>query len=238
MRRPGRSLIRGLVASAVAWTASVAPGAAQDRNIDGGTFEHFVGESFAGTETFAVRLRGEDVVAVGRITREGGGDPLRALEVGIRLDALGRLIRYELHTREGPAFHVVVNRTGSRLRVTTASPEGERVSELQTTDRLLVLEREIAHLYYGLAALLRDTAEPRGLRLEALIPSEGRKLPLRVVTMTRDTVAVGGAPVASTRFELQLGEETTVLWVAIGDGRITRVASPTRRWTAIRTSLD
>jgi hypothetical protein len=208
------------------------------RQLDGGTFEHFVDGSFAGTETFAVRQRGEDVIAVGRITREGGPDALQSLEVGVRFDGRGRLLRYELHTREGPPLHVVVNRTGSRLRLTMASPEGERVTEFQAAGRLLVLEREIAHLYYGLAALLRATAEPRGLQLEVLVPSEGRKLPVRVAGMARDTVAVGEARVAATRFDLQIGEEATVLWISTSNGRIARVANPDRRWTAVRTMLD
>lgn len=230
---------RGLWIGALLLPMAVAPGTAQeDRQLDGGTFEHFVGGSFAGSETFAVRRRGEDVLAVGRITREGGPDALQSLEVGIRFDGRGRLLRYELHTREGPALHVVVNRTGSRLRVTMASPEGERVTEFQTTDRLLVLEREIAHLYYDLASVLRGTAEPRGLQLEVLVPSEGRKLPLRVAGISRDTVTVGDAGVAATRFELQVGDETTVLWISTADGRIARVANPGRRWAAIRTALD
>jgi len=215
------------------------PGAAQeDRQLDGGTFEHFVGGSYAGAETFAVRQRGDDVIAVGRITREGGPGTLQALEVGFRLDGLGRLVRYELHTREGPAMHVVVNRTGSRLRVTTATPEGERVTEFQASGSLLVLEREIAHHYYELARLLRETAEPRSLALEALVPSEGRKVALRVTNLSRDTVSVGDAQVASTRYELRLGDETTYLWIATSNGRITRVASPDRRWSAVRQSLE
>lgn len=233
----GRS--RGLWIAALLMAIVATPGAAQEyQQLDGGTFEHFVDGSFAGSETFAVRRRGEDVIAVGRITREGGGDDLQSLEVGVRFDGRGRLLRYELHTREGPALHVVVNRTGSRLRVTTASAEGERVTEFQAADRLLVLEREIAHLYYDLATLLRAAAEPRGLQLEVLVPSEGRKLPLRVAGLSRDTVSVGEARVSATRFELRLADETVVLWISSADGRIARVASPDRRWTAVRTSLD
>ena len=232
--RPGRLWLGALLLSIAA-----SPATAQEyQQLDGGTFEHFVEGSFAGSETFAVRRRGEDLIAVGRITREGGADDLQSLEVGVRFDGRGRLLRYELHTREGAPLHVVVNRTGSRLRVTMASPEGERVTEFLAADRLLVLEREIVHLYYDLATILRAAAEPRGMELEVLVPSEGRKLPLRVAGLSRDTVAVGEARVAATRFELRLADETIVLWISTADGRIARAASPDRQWAAIRTSLD
>lgn len=210
---------------------------AQERPLDGGTFEHSVSGSFAGTETFAVRRRGEDVLAVGRVTREGGAEALRALEVGLRLDAQGRPVRYELHTREGPSLHVVVNRTGSRLRVTTTAEEGERFTEFLANERLLVLEREIAHHYFVLAGLLRESPDPRSVDLEALVPSEGRTVPLRVRSFSRDTVVLGDTPVASTRYELSVGSEETLLWLDIDVGRITRVAIPERRWEAVRLDL-
>ena len=239
MRERSWTRRRGAALGALSCLLLAAPGSAQeDRQLDGGTFEHFVGASYAGTETFAVRRRGDDVIAVGRITREGGPGTLQSLEVGFRVDGLGRLVRYELHTREGPPLHVVVNRTGSRLRVTTASPEGERVTEFQAAGSLLVLETEIAHHYYELARLLREAAEPRDLALEALVPSEGRKVPVRVMALSRDTVSVGDAPVASTRYELRLGDETTYLWIATSNGRITRVATPDKRWTAVRQAME
>jgi hypothetical protein len=208
--------------------------ALQEGQLDGGTFEHSVGNSFAGTETFAVRRRGEDVVAVGRVTREGGPEALLALEVGMRLDTFGRPLRYELHTREGPPLHVVVNRTGSRLRVTTTADEGERFTEFLAHERLVVLEREIAHHYYGLARRLRDAADPRALDLDVLVPSEGRTVALLVRALSRDTLTLQGTRVSSTRFELSVGGEQTVLWIATEDGRIMRVAIPGRGWEAAR----
>ncbi len=230
------------VAGMVLWTVCElgAPGSAaaqQDRvegQLGGGTFEHSVNGGFAGTETFAVRRRGEDVVAVGRVTREGGPEALMALEVGVRLDGSGRPVRYELHTREGPALHVVVNRTGSRLRVTTTAEDGERFTEFLATDRLLVLEQEIAHDYYSLARLLRAAPDARSLDLEVLIPSQSRTVPLRVRGVSRDTLALGGVSVSTTRYELSVGADDTVLWLGSADGKIMRVAIPDRRWEARR----
>jgi hypothetical protein len=218
-----------------ATVAGPAPGVGQERQLDGGTFEHSVAESFAGTETFAVRRRGEDVVAVGRVTREGGPEALQALEVGLRLDAQGRPLRYELHTREGPSLHVVVNRTGSRLRVTTTAEDGERFTEFLADDRLLVLEREIAHHYFSVADRLRESADPRSLDLEALVPSEGRTVDLRVREFSRDTITLADSRVAATRYRLSIGAEEAMLWLAVDDGRIARVAIPARRWEATRT---
>jgi len=228
------------------WTAGVAlaaalglmtPGSAtaqQAGQLDGGTFEHSVRGSFAGTETFAVRRRGEDVVAVGRVTREGGPETLRALEVGLRLDRSGRPMRYELQTREGPGLHVVVNRTGSRLRVTTAADEGERFTEFLADQRLVLLEREIAHHYYDLARRIRESGDPRSLDLEVLVPSESRTVSLRVRGLSRDTLTVEDARVSSTRYQISVGGEETLLWTATEDGRIMQVAIPGRGWQAAR----
>jgi hypothetical protein len=224
----------GAALAAIPGLVTAVPAAAQQHGqLDSGTFEHSLRGSFAGTETFAVRMRGEDVVAVGRVTREGGPDALRALEVGVRLDAVGRPFRYELHTREGPPLHVVVNRTGSRLRVTTTADEGERFTEFLAGD-LLVLEREIAHHYYILARRLRESGDPRSLRLEVLVPSEGRTSSLRVRAFARDSLTLEDARVSSTRYELRIGGEETTLWVSSEDGRVLQVAIPGRGWRAVR----
>ncbi|NNK49031.1 MAG: hypothetical protein HKP01_09185 [Gemmatimonadetes bacterium] len=205
----------------------------QTGQLDSGTFEHTLRGSFAGTETFALRMRGEDVVAVGRVTREGGPDALRALEVGVRLDGVGRPLRYELHTREGPPLHVVVNRTGSRLRVTTTDDEGERFTEFLARD-LLILEREIAHHYYILARRLRESDDPRSAQLNVLVPSTGRTRPLRVRAFSRDTLTLEDERISSTRYALSIGGEETVLWVSSEDGRVLQVAIPERGWLATR----
>jgi hypothetical protein len=210
--------------------------AGQEVQLDGGTFEHWVGSDFAGTETFAIRGRSDDVVAVGRITREGGPQGLRAVEVGARLDTFGRPLRYEMNTREGPPLHVVVNRTGSRLRVTTTAEEGERFTEFLADQNLLILEREIAHHYFSLARLLLDAGDPRSLDLAVLVPSEGLTVPVRVRGLSRDTLALADARVPATRYELSVGGESTLLWIGTEDGRLIRVAIPGRRWQATRVS--
>ncbi len=225
-----------LTAGLALWALSLpAPGHAQQEDqLDGGTFEHYVAGAFAGTETFAVRRRGQDLVAVGRVTREGGPEALRAVEVGMRIDESGRPLRYELHTREGPALHVVVNRTGSRLRVTTTADEGERFNEFLAGGRLLIMEREIAHHYHSLARILRRSAEPRTVDVEALIPSEGRKQSVRVRALSRDTLTLESSRVAATRYDMTLGSEPTSVWTSTEDGRILRVAIPGRQWEAVR----
>lgn len=231
MRRRIYRLMPGMLLWA-AWGTALP--AQEQGQIDGGTFEHSVRGSFAGTETFAIRRRGEDIVAVGRVTREGGPEALRSMEVGLRLDASGRPLRYELQTREGPALHVVVNRTGTRLRVTTTSDEGERFTEFLATDRMLIVEREIAHHYVAVARHLRAAADPRTLDLEVLVPSEGRRVPLRVNGLSRDTLPIGNTAVPATRYTMMIGNEETIVWVGTADGRVLRVAIPGRGWEARR----
>ncbi len=217
------------------WLLAPTPAALpQQTQLDGGTFEHSIRGSFSGTETFAIRQRGEEVVAVGRVTREGGAEALRALEVGARMDGSGQIMRYELHTREGPPLHVVVNRTGSRLRVTITADEGERFTEFLAGPDLLVIEREIAHHYFSLARRLRSTPDPRTLDLRILVPSEGRTVPLRVLGLSRDTITVQESRVPSTRYQMSVGGEETLLWASPEDGRVLRVAIPGHGWEARR----
>jgi hypothetical protein len=120
------------------------------------------------------------------------------------------------------------------LRVTTAADEGERFTEFLADERLVVLEREIAHHYYDLARRIREAGDPRSLDLEVLVPSESRTVPLRIRGLTRDTLTVEDARVSSTRYELSVGGEETLLWTATEDGRIMRVAIPGRGWEAAR----
>jgi len=224
-----------LIPSILLWAVWATALPAQEQGqLDGGTFEHSVHGSFAGTETFAIRMRGEDIVAVGRVTREGGPEALRSMEVGLRLDGSGRPLRYELQTREGPALHVIVNRTGSRLRVTTTSDEGERFTEFLASDSMLILEREIAHHYVAVARYLRAAADPRTVDLEVLVPTESRMVPLRIRGLSRDSLPFDNTTVPATRYSLMVGDEETVVWVGATDGLVLSVAIPERGWAARR----
>ena len=228
------------VGLAVAAVACVVPPAAaqQSGQLDGGTFEHTVGGVYAGSETFAVRRRGDGVMAVGRVTREGGAEALRAVEVGLRVDPAVRPMRYELRTREGSPLHIVVSRTGQRLTVTTSSGEGERFTEFLAHDDLLVLELEIAHHYGLLARRLVASPDPRALGLEVLVPAESRKLPVAVDGQAVDTLSIGERRIATTRYDLRVGDEPTTLWVDGERGRLFRVAAPGRGWSAVREDSD
>jgi hypothetical protein len=232
--------IRSLLAAAVLGAGVAVPGASaqQANQLDGGTFEHRLADAYAGSETFAVRRRGEGIVAVGRVTREGGPDALRAIEVGLRVDPRVRPVRYELQTREGPPLHIVVNRAGPRLTVTSTSLEGEKFTEFLAHDDLLLLEREIAHHYGLLARRIIAASDPRSLRLEVLVPAEGRKVPVRVESRSDDTLVLNGRSLAVARYDLLVGDERTVLWVREDRGQLLRVAIPGRGWSAVRQRTD
>jgi hypothetical protein len=239
MRDRGRGLTVRWCAALLAVCAAVPPAPAQQtRQLDAGTFEHRVGESYAGSETFAVRRRGDGIMAVGRVTREGGPQALLALEVGLRVDPAVRPLRYELRTREGLSLHVVVSRTGQRLTVTTSSEEGERFTEFLAHDDLLLLEREIAHHYGMLARRIVAAGDPRSLRLEVLVPIEARTVRVRIEGQASDTLEIGGRSVPSTRYDLRVGDESTALWVRDDGARLLRVTIPGRRWSATRQRLD
>jgi hypothetical protein len=228
-----------LAVAAAPLATVVAPARAQQAvQVDAGSFEHRVGEAYVGTETFAVRRRGEDLVVVGRVTRDGDAGALQSVETGMRVDRDGHLVRYELQSREGPSNRSVVSRAGARLRVTTTSDSGERFTEHLADDRLLILETDVAHHYVLLARRLRAAPDPRAVDLEVLIPGRGRIVPLRVNRLSRDTLTVGDRREAVTRYDLVVGGEPTNLWIATDGARVIQVAIPGRDWVAARTPRE
>jgi hypothetical protein len=227
-----KAVLAILLAGAAGWPGQLL--AQAQASVDAGRFEIRLGDRVAGTETFAIRRQGEQYMAVGRITIERDAESLRSVELGLRYDRAFLPRRYELRTLEGRRARIVASRTGNRLRLTTSTEEGERVTEFLAGDRLLLVERNVAHHYYFVIRhLLLEEARP-GFELEALVPAAGRAFPLTLRGTTRASVTIGDEEVTATRYDLTLGDEPVRVWVDRAKVRILQVAAPRRRWTATR----
>lgn len=225
--------IRRLAAAVAALVVLAAPGraAAQDPNlIDQGRYDIRLGDRAAGTETFAIRRQGEGYMAVGRLQLEGSGAWLRSAEFGLRTDGSFAPVRYEIRALGEPQS-LIASRTGTRIRITTTSEEGERMTELLANPNHVLLGPGVAQHYYF---LIQRLASGRGGGVIGLIPGEGREAPVRVVGSSESTVEIGGKPVPARRWELSIDGTTHLVWSDPADGRILRVEIPDRRWRSVR----
>lgn len=212
---------------------AVGPGTAygQDPNlVDQGRYDITLGDRAAGTETFAIRRQGEGYMAVGRIQIEQATDWLQAAEFGLRTDGAYGPVRYETKSRDG-GQGIRLSRTGTRIRVSNSTAEGERLTELLADPNQVLLDPGVAQHYYF---LVRRLAAGTAGSLKALIPGEAREAPIRVVGTTDTEVQSGGSRLPARRYELTVGGATHLVWADPADGRILRVEIPDRQWKSVR----
>lgn len=223
---------RAFALTALALGFTPAGARAQDPNlVDQGRFDVRIGDRATGTETFAIRRQGEGYMAVGRIQLEGSGAWLRSAEIWLRTDGSFTPVRYRLESLvTGDPRTVDFLRSGTRIRISTSSDEGVRVNELLADPNHVLLEPGVAQHYYFVVRRLATGAE----RLTAVIPGEGREVPVRVAGRSDVTVEMGERSVDARRWELTVDDATHFVWSDRADGRILRVEIPDRGWRSDR----
>jgi len=239
--RPPRRLalavlaVLGTAGAAQAQEGARAPlGASTDpRMVDQGSFDIRVGGRSSGTETFAIRRDGDGFTAVGRIVVEGASVGIQSLEVGLHTSAELSPERYEARTVERPVSRFLVSRTGNRLRLSTSTQRGERVTEFLARPYLMLLELGIAHQNWFLVRRLREIPSASAVQLEVLLPRTGVTAPVSLLRTDEDSVEVGDVPLEARRYDLRIGDVEQSVW-ADREGRILRAEIPARRWTALR----
>lgn len=209
---------------------------AQDPNlVDQGRYDIRLGDRATGTETFAIRRQGEGYLAVGRVQLEGSGAWLRSSEVFLRTDGSFAPLRYRFESLvTGDARTVDFARSGTRIRISTSSDEGERVNELLARPGQVLLQPGIAQHYYFVVRRLAAGAR----ELTAVIPGEGREAPIRLMDASDTTLEIGGVSVAARRWELTVDGTTHLVWSDGADGRILRVEIPDRGWRSERRAQE
>ena len=229
MRRPGFVAI-GMAALVCSPVIAVA----QDPNlVDQGRYDITVGDRLTGTETFAIRRQGEGYMAVGRIQLDGEGTWLRSAEFGLRTDGTYAPVRFETSALGQPAQSIKLTRSGTRLRITSKSDEGDRMTELLAAPGQILLGAGIAqHYYFVVRRLSAGGGQPA--RLEAILPGERQEQPISVISVTSTQITIGEATQPASRYELDVGGTRHIVWADPADGRILRVEIPDLQWTSIR----
>ncbi|TFG66709.1 MAG: hypothetical protein E4H28_01060 [Gemmatimonadales bacterium] len=226
---------QGFVATfAAALLLSPVVAVAQDPNlVDQGRYDITVGNRMAGTETFAIRRQGEGYMAVGRIQLEGEGTWIRSAEFGLRTDGSFAPVRFETRALGRPAYTLIVTRSGTRLRITTSSEEGDRMTELLAAPDQVLLGTGIAQHYYFVIRRL-TAAGGQSVELGAILPGDGQEQPIRVVGVDKTEITIGEAMQPANRYELDVGTTRHIVWADVTNGHILKVEVPDRQWTSIR----
>ena len=237
-RRPLGRLATGTLGLALALALPSSSARAQDRSIvDQGRFEIRVGGVPRGQESFAIRRQGTEYMAVGRISREGAGVWIGSAEVGLRTDARFVPVRYEFRTLQRPTTRVIATRTGSRIRVTTTDQSGEGMTEIAAGPSLLLLQSGVAHHYWFLVRRLQGAQAGKEGSVEAVTPSDVRRMGVELVSVEPDSVAgAGGGSLPATRFEIRIGDTLHRVWVEQASDRVLRAEVPSEEWSAVRVS--
>lgn len=228
--------VRAAILAAGTVAAIPGPGLAQETvELDAGSFELRIAGERIGSEVFALRQRGDRLMAVGRVTYDAVGAPGPSFETGLRLGAGLRIDRYEYRTLDDPPSRVVATRSGGRLRVTTSGPAGERFKEFLAAPGTFVLDRGVAHHYAILArAVLSAPEAGRSAGRRAVIPRLGEEKSLLIEETGRDTIMLGNERRSVLRIRFSIGGEDRLVWVEPETRRVLRVRIPARDWVAIR----
>jgi hypothetical protein len=207
---------------------------AQDPNlVDQGRFDITVDDRRAGTETFAIRRQGEGYMAVGRVQLEGESTWLRSAEFGLRTNGAYAPVRFETRALGRPARTLIVTRSGTRLRITTSSEEGDRMTEMLAAPDQVLLGSGIAQHYYFVIRRLSGAGN-QPVELGAILPDDGQEQPIRLVGVVATEITVGEETHPANRYELDIGTSRHIVWAARTDGRILKVEVPDLRWTSVR----
>lgn len=205
---------------------------AQTAVLDDGTFTLFIGGSEAGTETF-------------RIQRSGTGDDARILATATvsieRADGVQEMVpRIETAPDLSPVMFsnkisgarvAQVNGVAEAGRFVTrvTSDEGEAQREFRAGSGTVLLERDVAYLYYFVSRL----AEQAGSTLTAIVPSSGDQTRLRVASSEVEPFRFGREQLEVRHIRLEGGGEVHELWLD-DQGRVLRVEIPSRNYRAER----
>lgn len=205
------------------------------RVLDSGRFRILHGGEGVATEVFAIRQEPSTVKSVARLTtgRDTALLSERITEARLQTNPGHEPVLFELQIQRGGSESLVGVRSGSRFRLRTRSPEGERWKEFLVPSGLVILPRGFVHFHHFLFRQ-RSEGEPG---LTVLLPREGVERRVRFDGRSADTIEAAGSRHAATRWELRVGDERRLVWRDEG-GRILRVEIPGEDWVARRMPGD
>lgn len=189
-----------------------------------GTYRITVDGRPVGTEAFAIRRRGRDVRAVGRVRLDSAASGLSSLEVWLQTTGDFRPDLFRLRPGTGGPEAYTAVREGDRLRVRTSTSEGERFREFLAPEGVAVFDPRIAHHWFLVLRYRADDLAGGEAALPAIVPVRNERIILRVRQIGEERIAVGERTVTAVRHEVAGGMSATV-WTGEG-GRILRLEVP------------
>jgi hypothetical protein len=205
---------------------------AQAAVLDEGRFTLFVDGREAGSETFRIQRTGtgDEVRIVGSATvhlerTDGTHDLVPIIETGPDLTP----VRYSNKMSGAQTAEVSGRADGGRFVVRVTSEEGESQREFRAGPGTVVLERDVASLYYFTARLV----EQAGGTITAILPGSGEQLRLRVASSEVEPFRYGRETLEVRHVRLEAGAEIHDLWLD-DQGRVLRVEVSSRNYRAER----
>lgn len=207
---------------------STLPATAQAVLVDEGTFEHFVGQQRVGTETFTIHRVGlgadSELLANGTVEQSD-----RRLTPALKTRSDLTPTSYQVAATGATPRQLSIVLGGPRYASRSTGPEGEVQREYRAGPGTTVLEEGVAHQFYFVA---RGSSEP-GSRLLVIRPLDGRQVPLRFTSSTRENLRWGREVVSTLHVSFDLDGAQYELW-ADDEGRVLRVTRPADGWRAER----
>jgi hypothetical protein len=206
---------------------------AQAVTLDEGIFQITIDGRPSGTEEFSIRRSGTganaQIIAAGEILMEvpeGRLDLRPALRAdGGDMAVSAYQIRISGHRQEEINVTLAERRYLSNVR----SERGEQEREFRATAGTLLLDTGVAHQYYFLSTRFPSG----GGTAPVIVPREGRQFDLRVTEVARETVTIGGQPIAARHLRLEGNQDVRDLWVD-SEGRVLRIEHAASGYVATR----
>jgi hypothetical protein len=224
--------LQALTALAVLLLASLVPleAAAQAVLLDEGRFRILVDGREVGSEAFTIHRIGlgddSEILATGTVEAEG-----RTLRPALKTSPGYRPLSYQNAVTGGRDAELSVVLSGTRYESRMIGPEGDMEREYRAGEQAILLENRVAHHYFFLVR----SAPRAGDRLRAILPMEGRQLPVQVRSVDVEELRLGREVLSARHFVVSFGDDERHLWVD-DDGRVLRVEIPGEGWVAERIS--
>lgn len=202
--------------------------------LDEGRFLLSVDGRPAGSESFNIRRSGSGpdarLIAQAQIELDGAeGSLLMAPALEGEGDPMN-VSAYQIKVSGAHQEELYITLADRRFITRVRSEDGDQELEYRATPGTLVLDREVAHHFYFLAARLdgreRDT-------VPVIRPREGRQYDLAVESRGRESISVGGTRMEAVRLDMEGGGESHRVWVD-DRSRVLRVESPASDYLAVR----
>lgn len=214
-------------------TALPGPASAQQVTLDEGEFDVFLDGREAGTETFTIRRSGTDasavVVAHAEVELELPGG-LRKLEPALEASGPGFLVTaYQIQVTGDLEADIQVVLSGRRYLARVRSERGEQQREYRAREDAILLEDQVAHQYYFVAA----AAEAGRTEVPVILPRSGDDFVARVVSVGTEAIQIGGQTIQARHLRVEGPDDVREIWVD-DRNRVLRVEIQADGYRAVR----